>query len=52
MYEIYTNQFGTFIVRTSDGAEIPTDTNNTDYKEYLAWVAAGNVAQPYILPQA
>ena len=23
---------------------IPLDTSNTDYKEYLAWVAEGNTA--------
>ena len=50
MYEIYSNQFGVHIVRVSDGAEIPEDPNNSDYKEYLIWVAAGNVAQPYTPP--
>ena len=24
---------------------IPQDSNNTDYKAYLAWVAAGNTAE-------
>ena len=24
---------------------IPLDSNNTDYQEYLAWVAAGNTAE-------
>ena len=24
---------------------IPFDPDNTDYKEYLAWVAAGNTAE-------
>lgn len=24
---------------------IPTDTANTDYQEYLKWVAAGNTAE-------
>lgn len=35
----------TRILRVGDGATIPVDTNNRDYKEYLAWVALGNVIQ-------
>lgn len=30
------------VIRESDGACIPEDTNNTDYKEVLKWVEAGN----------
>lgn len=44
------NQFGG-IVRDSDGSSIPTDLLNTDYASYLAWVALGNTATPYIPPQ-
>lgn len=29
------------VQRTADGAFIPADPENTDYKNYLAWVAAG-----------
>ena len=30
------------IHRTSDNAYIPKDPANTDYAEYLEWIAAGN----------
>ena len=41
------------ILRTGDGASIPADPANLDYKAYLAWVAAGNTADPVLtLPQA
>lgn len=32
------------IIRTSDNANIPTDSANKDYVEYLEWVALGNTA--------
>ena len=33
------------ILRTTDGASIPFDEANTDYQEYLKWVAKGNTAE-------
>tara|TARA_B100000927_G_scaffold90726_1_gene73369 strand:+ start:2539 stop:2919 length:381 start_codon:yes stop_codon:yes gene_type:complete len=33
------------ILRTSDNASIPKDKTNTDYQEYLEWVAEGNTAE-------
>ena len=33
------------IIRTSDGAGIPFHPTNTDYQEYLEWVAEGNTAE-------
>ena len=33
------------IKRKEDNAFIPFDNDNTDYQEYLAWVAAGNTPE-------
>jgi hypothetical protein len=38
------------IVRDADGAFIPTDLDNIDYAEYLAWCAEGNTPNEYVEP--
>ena len=38
------------IVRDSDGAFIPTDPDNIDYQDYLAWLDEGNEPTPYAPP--
>ena len=40
------------IIRLADHASIPPDPGNTDYREYLEWVEAGNTPEPAPEPPA
>jgi hypothetical protein len=42
--ELYPNSKN--VIRLTDNACIPFDPDNTDYQEYLKWVAEGNQPEP------
>jgi len=49
MYKLPTTLTGwkvNSVIRLSDNASIPFDPDNTDYQQYLAWVAQGNTPLP------
>ena len=48
MYKLLKNPQGeiNFVLRLSDNANIPMNTDNTDYKEYLKWLEEGNTPLP------
>jgi hypothetical protein len=46
MYKLAKAMEQEFVIRLIDSACIPIDPANTDYQEYLAWVAEGNTPAP------
>jgi hypothetical protein len=48
MYKIVNNKIGqpSALLRLSDNTFIPFDPANTDYAEYLKWLAEGNQPLP------
>jgi len=49
MYKLAKNSLTnevTSVERLEDNAFIPFDPANTDYQQYLEWVAAGNTPEP------
>ena len=54
MYKLHKSQRNaemSTIVRLSDNAFVPMDPANTDYQEYLEWVAEGNEPLPADTPE-
>ena len=49
MYKLINNPMTNqtcIVQRLSDGAQIPFDLGNTDYQQYLTWIAEGNTPLP------
>jgi hypothetical protein len=47
MYQLAQTLNGQMVVRVTDNAWIPADPANSDYQQYLAWVAEGNTAEEW-----
>jgi len=46
MYKLLQNS----VVLVEQAMEIPFDLANTDYQQYLTWLAEGNTPEPYVAP--
>ena len=51
LIDTMTNQEANCIKRLADGAVIPKDPANTDYQEYLQFLADGGVVAPADTPE-
>jgi hypothetical protein len=53
MYKLIHSPYGeiNMVLRLSDNAFIPFDPANTDYQEYLQWLAEGNEPLPADQPE-
>jgi hypothetical protein len=50
-YKIYNTLGGMSVIRLIDSAVIPFDPANTDYQDYLKWIAEGNEPFPADEPE-
>ena len=41
-----TKEIGNVVFRITDNTSIPFAPDNTDYQEYLKWLAEGNTPEP------
>lgn len=48
MYKTIETISGQAIVRMTDNAYIPVDEHNSDYQNYIEWLAAGNTPEQYV----
>jgi hypothetical protein len=46
VYQLSKYSDGIILIKDNERVCIPFDPANTDYQEYLKWVAAGNTPQP------
>jgi hypothetical protein len=48
-YKLFNNEFGQLInvikIKDNNKSYIPLDEANTDYQEYLEWIAEGNTPE-------
>ena len=51
IYKLVDEKCGDQVIRLADNAFIPFDPANTDYQEYLEWLAEGNEPLPADTPE-
>lgn len=44
-YKLFNSDFQEFVIDVKRNAFIPFDPANTDYQEYLQWIAEGNTPE-------
>jgi hypothetical protein len=49
-YKLFSSDHQAFIVDIERNSYIPTDPANSDYQQYLTWLAEGNTPEPADIP--